>query len=553
VGILHHHVTVFFSRLTLISSRRPLRRIVLIAPLLVACGWSSSAMAWGLGQIDIQSTLGQPFRAQVKLIGADTGNAESGCFKASIVSLDGASVSAIRAKVDAPTSTVVLTSGTAISEPAIMLQLAYQCAPQIRREYPILLDPPTSASAAAPVASSRRVPAPAEEPALAMPRNATDVASVAEPKKKRNHVAAPVVEDGQQQLAAAPTEAVAVKPKAEKKPVDKSVDKVNEKSSQKRGKNVLRIGGDDNPVSLLPNGEMRLAMSYSLNGMQGVDAPSAPATGAAEGAASIPDAGIVVVDAELQTLQEKIRQLETRTDSLRRLNAQQQAALDAAHKKEVNSDSWMVVYYVLLAGVISAIGWLIWRMRQLRSELDHSSWHEILPQYEEEDERENEPAHADMSPIHPFTADVPPQAATTPSSSGNAKPPAKPVVKADESNDIDYPFMTRLQSKMIDAEEILDEIQQAEFWMYMNQPLRAIEILESHHRETRPSSPLPWLYLFDLYRAVGDKAKYDALGLRFKAVFNCRATLWEENAGRTFAQSGRFPGDATNHRTVADR
>jgi hypothetical protein len=85
-----------------------------------------------------------------------------------------------------------------------------------------------------------------------------------------------------------------------------------------------------------------------------------------------------------------------------------------------------------------------------------------------------------------------------------------------------------VRTALPDAEEILDEIQQAEFWMDMQQPQRAIEILESNWGSERPSSPLPWLYLFDLYRMVGDKQKYLDLTERFERIFNGKVIAWDD-------------------------
>jgi pilus assembly protein FimV len=502
-----------------------MRRLSLIATMVVSCA-SSTAFAWGLDQVSVQSSLGQPLRSQVKLIGADVANAESGCFKAALVGVDGSVISPVKAKIvsDGTTANVMLSTTRAINEPAVMLELAYQCPPQIRREYGILLDPPIANSAPV-IASSRakNAPAAAEPTYMALPNDSqTDV--VPEPKKKRRRAVAPSAVDGntEQTIAsvgmAEPTNAKAAPVKKVEKPTEKPV------------KNVLRLGSGTG--NLTSDGEMRLSLSYSLSGMPApVDAQSATAP-MPEAA---PDTLAAAADAELKALQEKILALEVRTDRLRQLNVEQQAALDVAHKKEVKSDSWMYLYLALLAGVVIAIGWLIWRMRQLRSELVQSSWHEMLPQHQEDDEDDADNNSAQSANQEDDIKRAPLQAAAPYAMRPAAQTTLHPAIhtnnkntptKFDDAHDHDYTFTGRMQSELTNAEEVLDEIQQAEFWMYMNQPLRAIEILEA---KNHPTSPLPWLYLFDLYRTVNNQAMYEDLAARFKTTFNCRVTPWEEN------------------------
>jgi len=108
-------------------------------------------------------------------------------------------------------------------------------------------------------------------------------------------------------------------------------------------------------------------------------------------------------------------------------------------------------------------------------------------------------------------------------------PPSQPsavATPAEEHHEGEYKFTSNVRSALPNAEEILDEIQQAEFWMDMQQPQRAIEILESNWGGERPSSPLPWLYLFDLYRMVGDEKKYLELTERFQHIFNGKVIPW---------------------------
>jgi len=87
--------------------------------------------------------------------------------------------------------------------------------------------------------------------------------------------------------------------------------------------------------------------------------------------------------------------------------------------------------------------------------------------------------------------------------------------------------------------EISDLMQEAEFWMLLNDPGRAIEMLEPCLQLVKPLSPVPWIYLLDLYRVTGRKEKYQALAARIKKVFNANAPAWDKQDAETAGLSLR--------------
>ena len=72
----------------------------------------------------------------------------------------------------------------------------------------------------------------------------------------------------------------------------------------------------------------------------------------------------------------------------------------------------------------------------------------------------------------------------------------------------------------IHIEEISDAVQEAEFWLALKDPHRAIEIMEPQCMGDDPSTPVMWLLLLDLYRTVKNQEKYARLRQRFKRKFN---------------------------------
>jgi FimV-like protein len=91
----------------------------------------------------------------------------------------------------------------------------------------------------------------------------------------------------------------------------------------------------------------------------------------------------------------------------------------------------------------------------------------------------------------------------------------------------------------MEVEEVSDLMQEAEFWMLLNDPERAIDMLEPCLHVDHPVSPVPWIYLLDLYRVTGRQGDYQALAARVKKTFNTSAPAWGDNEAEASARSLR--------------
>lgn len=478
--------------------------------------WSSAACAWGFGEMHVQSALGEPFRTQINLIGSDVSNAEKSCFKAGLRGFDGMVLGTATVTFRENSHMLLITTRTPINEPAASLTVSYTCAPPMQREYAILLDLPAAQSA-----NERR----AQATTSSSPADSFEPAATPAPAKKPRRHAVPA------------TENTASDSSSNEKPVT-AASSAKRKESGKEGKkaeqtrSVLKLGSDD----AAPDGHVfrqRLALSYSL--------ASSPADTEPSNQANIADAtqeSVSASDQALRQLLDKIHALERRTEALQKLNAEQLTALDAARKAQTPASSMYILYALLLACAV-AIGWLIWRMRQIRYEVGDTSWQQMVP-------------GVDAEPLVTAAVDVTPEPDIAPETAADSDPeqrsrstvfsslarmrkpkarqeepevvsvPASVSAASDDHVDNDYRVDRR---NIANAEEILDEIQEAEFWVHMNQPQRAIAILET---EVQPASPLKWLHLVDLYRMVGEQEKYEALAIRFKEIFNGRLAPWED-------------------------
>jgi hypothetical protein len=119
-----------------------LQRALLVIILMAS---SSYAAALGLGNIDVQSSLGEPLRATIKLEG-ETKSLSSACFKlfASNGEYPSSELRAlITLREDGLGKTnLLIKSQQILNDPIVQLTLTADCENRISREYVLLLDPP---------------------------------------------------------------------------------------------------------------------------------------------------------------------------------------------------------------------------------------------------------------------------------------------------------------------------------------------------------------------------------------------------------------------------
>ena len=123
-----------------------LKLAVISALSVYAFSASGSAFALGLGNIEVKSHLGQPLRATIKLQGASELKGD-GCFKLiSDANLENALSSANFKLSKIVNDEAILTVSTSqiINEPITNMALMAECDANVRRDYILLLDPPTT-------------------------------------------------------------------------------------------------------------------------------------------------------------------------------------------------------------------------------------------------------------------------------------------------------------------------------------------------------------------------------------------------------------------------
>jgi hypothetical protein len=142
-------------------TRSRLRPTLLAAALLAVGLHAPHAMALGLGAIKARSAIGEPFRAEVALLGSGDDVPASSCFSIDVPASAGADdlpwLTAGRLRTQG--RTLFISSGTPINEPILMVGVRVGCGHEVVREYTVLMQPITATTQDSPPTEA---PAPRE-------------------------------------------------------------------------------------------------------------------------------------------------------------------------------------------------------------------------------------------------------------------------------------------------------------------------------------------------------------------------------------------------------
>jgi Tfp pilus assembly protein FimV len=170
-----------------------LKRAVAVALGMFALSFQQQALALGLGDINVQSHLGQAFRAKVKILSASDLklNDANGtpCFKLD-TSDDANALSNLNFKlseINNDEATLTLSTTHIINEPILNLAILAECGNSVRRDYVVLLDPVLTAEEESP---NEDVAAPLPETAVTKVQKTTKKhRQFDEPSADSKHVA----------------------------------------------------------------------------------------------------------------------------------------------------------------------------------------------------------------------------------------------------------------------------------------------------------------------------------------------------------------------------
>jgi len=259
---------------------------------------------------------------------------------------------------------------------------------------------------------------------------------------------------------------------------------------------------------------------------------------------------------QARSARERAQILQAEVQVLQEQNQISQATL--AHVQNQSfSLSWIIGLGSLLLASLASIGWLVWRLR-IAHKINRRKWWEALTTQGGHIDQTSDsllfPTTIQPTDFMPTASGVPAtgdialqdRQRDAPSGATTVQMPVarhtglvatnSPMRKLalEQGFDTVSPHFDRVD--MIKVEEISDVLQQAEFWMLLNDFARVIEILEPLSANETPDSPVPWLYLLDAYGETGNPVKYEALRTRFERQFNVCIAPW---ADRRAAEGAR--------------
>ncbi|MFZ6732354.1 type IV pilus assembly protein FimV [Undibacterium sp. Ji42W] len=479
-------------------------------------------------------------RAQLELTGNDAAEIDQSCFKAKVESPDGYAIAPVNVTLvqKGGARFLTLVTRSTIAEPAVKILVNMGCEIQLHREFLILLDPPLSApTLTAPTVSSARGTVSPVPALIGKDIAGKDIATGDQTPQVKNRPRIrkdkPVSE--LTEIVATPGNAPATK----KKPA-KSTDKPINKP-----RDTLKLS-DDLPVLEQTQG-LRLSDSLSI----GTPHSNIEELRAAQAqlAAMLRDEkpGQLAAD-KFKNEQQKILSLQQEAQQLKRQSQLDKAALEEAHETSF-SRNWVMGLSVFIAAGIAIIALLLLYVSRMRKRLHESWWQQKEPASESEAKKNIEEivdsiqasygptttsslyqVHDDDEPGSSRPVTKPSRKVAADTSLGKLDTPSifskayVPTLEDSNSSTFNF-FSTKGQS--VKVEEISDVTQEAEFWISVNDPQRAIEILEPLADVDHPESPVPWLYLIDLYRVTANKEKYDILRDRFIVFFNANVPEFE--------------------------
>ena len=464
-----------------------------------------SALALGLGNIDVKSHLGQPLRASVKIHGASELKAADlkgdGCFKLiGDANLENAITNANFTLSNIANDEAILSISTSqiISEPIASMALMATCDANVRRDYTLLLDPPTSVETKnnadeestffsenpIKVVVSREPKREVTEPQTVKARNSTGKMVKAKPSTAKKSNKNMVLSTGfsAENSANDKTTSVAAEPKALTK--TKLINKTSTAHLSISSGGMLMSRSLESPNLLL---DKQLHFSPQ----------SSPEAYAPE----------IAVQDEVTVMNNRLAHMQQQISTLQQRNAALEAAGKlkalAAEPDKFSSNNWPWLNYLAGAGLLTggyfAIDW--WRRRRQIQQLDEAKTDWITVEHE---------------------ATMPDIATNASAESTNAnddffKSKNTQNVLSD-SNESPEKMITVVEEYNAD-QNILDH---ADVFLSHGRTSLAIQLLQNHLIDHPKQSVTIWLFLLDLLAKENMQAAYEQTTLECKEHFNIR-------------------------------
>jgi Tfp pilus assembly protein FimV len=484
-----------------------LKLAVISALSVYALSLPSSAFALGLGSIDVHSHLGQPLRATIKVQGAGELKGD-GCFKLiGDSNLENAITNANFKLSKIVNDEAILTVSTSqiISEPITSMAVMAECDANIRRDYTLLLDPPTAVETKNSADEESTLSSDTPQKTNTSAEMMTEKAA---PQTVKTHKSASKTAKAKTSSAKKPNKNIVLTTdfKAENVADSKTTAAAEPKALAKTSMPHLSIS----------SGEMVMSNSLEspnllLDRQLHLSPETSPEAYAPE----------IAVQDEVTVMNNRLAHLQKQINTLQQRNAALEAAnkLKAEQEKTV-SNNWQWLSYLagagLLAGGYFAANW--WRRRRQMQAIDlgDTAW-----------------SHIDLDETDAEAPIVVAEATNANDDFFDDNTAKSTLMSAEESAE------KQITVEEFDTDQnILDH---ADVFLSHGRTSLAIQLLQNHLIDHPKQSVTIWLFLLDLLAKENMQAAYEQTTLECKEHFNIRIAEFSNDAASEKTTFEDFP------------
>jgi hypothetical protein len=495
-----------------------LKLAVKTAIAVLAISAQTNALALGLGNVEVNSYLGQPLRASIKVQGASELKSVD-CFH--VVNDNSAenqlnSANFKLSKIVDDVAILTVTTNQVLNEPIMSLSLVAECNANMRRDYVLLLDPPltteaelsTEASAVNETVTDNDKVVRATASAVSKAPQTIKVAKASNKSNSTQYAKKDIV------LTAGYTNA---------KTTDVAKAEPNHEV-QKDNKPRLSISGGD--TSAIPSNKPQLRMDMQLQ-FTPENAPI-PLQNALAGDIEMNDE-VTVINNRMAHLQEQINLLSHTNQTLEVKNQTQQQQLEVANSAK-NSLDWLGY---LLGGVFIFSGTSIankWRVRRQEQLIRDAELVQRTGNINSLDGLNTRDSFFDLDKDQALNQE-----------NGETK-----QTFDTEQMEMDALFApnTAQQPAPFSVEEFNDEqniLDHADVFLSHGRTSLAIQLLQNHLIEHPKRSVTEWLFLLDLLAKDDMQAMYEQTALECKEHYNIRIAAFSNDQGSSKQHLEDFP------------
>jgi hypothetical protein len=427
---------------------------------------TQGAWAMGLGDIHVESALGQPFKASINLLGSKGAEVDESCFRTKPSAGDVPGIRDVLLKIQKTPggAKILLTSRHIVNDPAVAINVVMDCPERITRQYMVLLDLPLIAEAPR-VVSNAVVPS-------------APVAT--KPQLQASSPAVPHVQTRKKASGRAQSRRKAVHVRHPKTRNSKTGPRLILSTKNLPGSNVSASGSK--PAQQQPS---------TVNASEASDTQSAMLHEQSEQL----DHKLAHLETQLTTLQQTYDQLQKIEQALK---ARKQAQKQQQQQDAQGKYSWILLFALIGASLLIAV---YWRKRRVAP-----SYIDAIPQ---------------STGLEHTVSSSPPPAFTA-----VAMAPAAVDSQPDSSTAIEEELPLEPGRGVEVDDSVIDE---AEVFMAHGHADLAIGLLQEHVRTSPDESPVPWMLLLDLLKRSGMSSDYESASQVFRLYFNAHVPNFNES------------------------